>query len=296
MNLNKTLRIFNMNEIIIIILLALFSFSCSRTVTKEGGQPIVRVYDKFLYLDELKRIIPSGSSKSDSSSKASNYIDMWIKKQLLIKKAEQTLSEDQKDVDKQLEEYRTSLLIYKLKQKFIEQELDTVVNIKEMEDYYNTHIAEFKLTNNIVNALYIKILKSAPELNQVRYWSRSKNSGDSVQLSNYCKKNATKFDYFNNDWVNLNTLLREVPYQVIDQKEFLLSRINIDVQDSLYSYLLNIKSFKLKGEVTPLLFMKENIKSIILNKRKIMLIDELEKGIYQNALTQDKLEFINNKK
>ncbi len=258
-----------------------------------GDKVLAKVYDKYLYLEDIRTLVPAGTNAKDSAIKVNNYIDLWAKKQLLIIAAQENLTEEQQDFERKVEDYRSSLLIYMYKQKIIEQKLDTIVTNKDIETYYNTHQPEFKLTSNAVKCLYVKVLKSLPEVPKVKLWYRSSSKSDSLELEKFGKKYATKYSYFNNDWVSFGDILKEFHSNVQDQKEFLLSRTTIEAQDNEYYYFVNIKAYKLKGELTPLVFVKENIRSIILNKRKVMLIEELEKNIYQNALNKNKLEIIN---
>jgi hypothetical protein len=48
---------------------------------------IARVDETYLYRDELTGIVPAGTPKEDSTSRADAYINSWIRKQLLIRQA-----------------------------------------------------------------------------------------------------------------------------------------------------------------------------------------------------------------
>jgi hypothetical protein len=51
----------------------------------------------------------------------------------------------------------------------------------------------------------------------------------------------------------------------------------------MYVYLVRFKDFKIKESVSPLNFEKQRIRDIILNKRKIELINRMQEDIYTNA-------------
>jgi len=282
-----------MRKYILVFTISLLAISCFRSGSEE--RPLARVYDKYLYADEIRNLIPPGTSPKDSANKVNNYIDIWMKKQLMIKAAEDNLPDELKDFDKKIEDYRASLLMYTYRQKFIEQKLDTVITNKDLEDYYTTHETEFRLTSNSIKGIYIKVMKIVPEASRIRALYRTTSANDSVQLAGIAKKSATKFTNFGNDWVFFKDIIKELPITITDQKEFLSTKTYIEVQDSLFYYFVNIKSYKLKGDLAPLTFVKDNVKSIILNKRKVMMIEELEKNIYQNALNHDNLQFFNEK-
>ena len=54
-----------------------------------------------------------------------------------------------------------------------------------------------------------------------------------------------------------------------------------------YYYFLNAKEIAPEGTVSPLEIVKNDIQSIILNKRKIKLINELESSIYSDAQNRE---------
>ena len=89
---------------------------------------MARVFDKYLYKADVAGVIPNGSSKQDSITLAKNYIQNWIKQQVILHKAETNLDEEKKDVEKKLEEYRNSLITYIYEKELIRQKLDTVVS------------------------------------------------------------------------------------------------------------------------------------------------------------------------
>ena len=62
------------------------------------------------------------------------------------------------------------------------------------------------------------------------------------------------------------------------------------MQDSNFAYYVNIKEFKIKESISPLSFEKENIKKIVLNKRKLTLIEEMQNNLFKEALKKNDFE------
>jgi len=278
------------NTLIIICFFAFF-IQCEQPKIDEDKTLLVKVYDKFLYYEDLEGLIPEGSTKEDSSVKVSNYVDLWVKKQLMMKKAELYLTDSEKDVERQIEDYRSSLMIYRYKQKFIEQKLDSVISFEDIKDYFNVNKQEFPLKENAFAGIYVKLLKSVPDINRLRYLLRSRVEGDSVLLRSFCLENAIKYDDFNGGFVALSQVTRELPNSILDPAQFLRTNSIVEMEDEEYMYFLKIKQYRLVGEIAPLKFVEDDIRSILLNKRKLLLIDELEQNVYQNAILQGNLEF-----
>ncbi|MBU8891799.1 MAG: peptidyl-prolyl cis-trans isomerase [Bacteroidales bacterium] len=273
-------------SIFVLILL----ISCNNTTTENSEITLAKVHDKYLYESDIKSLFTNNVSKDDSVTIARNYINDWIKKQLMLQKAEINLTEESKDIEKQIEDYRSSLLIFKYKQELIKQKMDTIVTDEEIENYYKEYSANFVLNHNIVKALYLQISKEAPEIDKIKRWYKSSDSEDLSRLEDYCYQYATKFDDFDNAWIPFNNLLIEIPVNIDDQERYLRYNKYIEPEDDLFYYFVKINEYSLKSTVQPLEYARLKIKSIILNKRKFTFIDELENTIYNDALNHN--EFI----
>jgi hypothetical protein len=274
-----------MIRLIIILMIAGVSFSCNRREVIEE-KPLVRVFDKYLYPSNLNDIIPANVSPSDSSILVNDYIDKWIRKQLLVRRAEMNLTDEEKNVDKQLENYRTSLLIFKYEQSLIKQKLDTIIDMEEIEKYYSDNPANFLLNKNIVKAVYLKVPRNAPELWNLRRWYRSDTDENLKKLEAYAFQYAEDYDYFNDDWIDFSEIEKNLPVKIDRPQSFLKYRKYYEVKDSTYFYFLNLKDYRLLGSVAPLNYVIQDIRTIIMNKRKIQLVNRLESNIYNDALNR----------
>src|SRR4030042_5038683 len=151
-----------------ILLVSILVTSCRELENRKNEQPIARVQDKLLLPSEIQDIFPAGLSEQDSLMILRNFTEKWVKKQLILQKAELNLTEVQKDVSRQIEEYRSSLLIFKYEQSLIKQKLDKIIHPGEIENYYTENSSNFILDNIIVKALFIKLPYDAPNLDVFR--------------------------------------------------------------------------------------------------------------------------------
>jgi hypothetical protein len=55
-------------------------------------------------------------------------------------------------------------------------------------------------------------------------------------------------------------------------------------------YMLKFVDFKIKDDTSPLAFKRNDIRNIIVNKRKIMLVKKVRADIYTKALQNDEFE------
>lgn len=280
---------------LLISLVVHLSFGCDSSKKHDGKTPIARVYDKYLYKEDLAGVVPTGSSAEDSILKVKSFIDFWIKRQAMTKTAELNLPEEQKDVSEELENYRMDRLIFRYKQSFIEQNLDTVVSHKQILDFYQLHEKEFLLPQPAIQGVYIKILRTTPNISMIKSLYRSLRESDQKQIKEYCDDHTATYNNFNNEWVYFKDVYIDIPIQIDDQEQFLKSRNYIETQDSTNYYFLSIRNFRLKNAESPLIFVEGNIESMILKIRKDQILNSLENDIYNSMLDKNDIELFDNK-
>lgn len=242
------------------------------------------MFDATLYQADVKGIVPKGSSKQDSTQIVKSYIDSWIRNELVLNKANKNLNDESKDVEKQLADYKNSLVIYAYEKELVRQQLDTNVKDAEIEKYYNEHEGNFELKDNIIKVLYLKLAKNSPRLYTVRLLYKSSKPADRKLLEDYCHQYAVNYYLDDNSWLLFDDLLKEIPIKTYDKEQFLKNNRYVEIEDSTYLYFVNISGFKIKESTSPLSFEKDNIKSIIINKRKLKLIGDMEKKVYDEAV------------
>lgn len=265
-----------------ILIVSLIFNACKNGETAKE-KPVAKVLDKYLYLEEIKDIIPNNSTKEDSLLLSRSYINQWITKQLLLHNAELNLTAKEKDITKLVNDYRTSILIYRYKQKLLEQKLRIAINEYDIEEYYNKYKFNFTLNHNIVKALYIKLPKNAPGLDRLKKLYKSEKTNDLEELEDYCILNATKFDNFNEEWIQAETLFNRIPIEISNKEKYLKKISLIEVEDEEYIYFVKIKEYKLRNNIAPYEYVRDDIKEILKNKRKIEFESKLEKELNQDA-------------
>lgn len=252
-------------------------------------EPIARVFDKFLYADDVSPTLTSGLSSEDSSKVIAGYIQNWIKQQVLLKKAESNLTEEQKDKEKQVEDYRNSLIIYEYETLLITQKLDTVVSDEEIKKHYEENPKDFELKENIVKMNYVKLAKDVPDASKLWGWMNSNKEADREKLHEFCLLNAENYYLDDSTWLYLNDIAKEISLQY-DQSQFLKQQKFFSLQDEEYLYLIKIIDFRIKNSISPLEFERNKIKNIIINKRKVALLRDLELKMMKDAEINNNIE------
>ena len=113
--------------------LALCLTACNLFFVKD--EPVAKVGDRVLTMKELSGFVPDYLDATDSALWADDYVKKWIQRELLLLKAEGNLKADLKDVSKELEEYRNSLIVYRYKNELVKEKMDTTVSDATIQKY-----------------------------------------------------------------------------------------------------------------------------------------------------------------
>lgn len=256
----------------------------------ETSEPVAKVGTQVLTLSELSANIPDYLDDTDSVLWADDYIKKWIQRELLLLKAEQNLKPELKDVRKELEEYRNSLLVYRYKNELMKQKMDTTVKESVILKYFNDHRESFILNRNIVRAIYIKVPIEVSSPETLKEWCASPEKAEQDKLNEYCMTYAKAYDRFNDQWVAADMVLKNTPVEITNQGKFLEKNAFIESNDKVYFYLVYIRDYRLEGEVSPVEYVQNDIRNLILSKQKIEFLKQIEKDIYKEGLDKNKVK------
>lgn len=270
-----------------ITVIAIFIFLSSCRQVKNTELPIAQVFESTLYRNEISEFIPQGTSQEDSLLMAQSYIRNWVTQKLLLHKAIENLSGEEAGIRKQVEDYRTSLLIHNYKQKLIAQRLMEDIREEDIEKYYDQHENNFVLATPIVKAVFFILPKTAPNLKEVKKWFKSEKAADQESLEDYCLTNARKYDKFQNKWIEAKYLLNLIPGEFNSLEHDILNKTDIEKEDEENYYFLKIKEMKKDQTIAPLEYVREEIILILKNKKKLQFESELEKQINQEGIRKN---------
>jgi hypothetical protein len=258
--------------------------SCEYLVVQEKKETVSQIVaivntDK-LFREDLKDVLPRNISKEDSLILVKSFIQDWAVEKLLLKGAanNSTLASFE-NINKLVQDYKESLLINNYKEELIKQQLDTVISEAEVEQYYLVNNENFKLNEVLVKSKYLYFNHSINDQKEIIKLFKSDKIEDAEELER--QQLSFKIYQLNDSiWTDLDKVLLKLPFS----KENLLKKSNfIQKKDSLGLYLVAIKEVLNRNDVAPLSYIKSTIKEMILHKRKIELIREIEKIIVKDA-------------
>lgn len=251
--------------------------------------PVARVSSTFLYRDELTGIVAAGTDKDDSTVRVEAYVTSWIRKQLLINEAARKIDIDEAAVERKILDYRFSLIAYEYQSFFVKQNLDTAFSNEQIEKYYKDNIDNFILKQNIVQATFIKVPKTAPRTNKIKPLIFSDK--EMKELKSYCLSFSAAYHLSDSTWMVFDELVKNSPLAEIPNKiQFLKAYTYYETSDDSYLYFLKVGKYRISDNISPLEFVKDDIRNIILNKRKVELAKKLEDDVYNNAVNENEFE------
>lgn len=248
---------------------------------------VAKVGRKELKISEIVDAMPSNVSGDDSVSFVKLYVDRWLVRQLKVEEADDLFSGSEEDIDRMVEEYRQSLLMRKVDQYYVEQQMSGDFTEKDIADYYNTHKSDFILERTLVKGRVLRFNASYRQgktlMTQMREAATSQRAAKT--LSEICEKNGFELVDKRSEWIGFADFLTYLPTAQSQNNEPLLDKTGIQQMDAGgMRYYFDFTSVCRKGNVAPLEVVSENIRRILITQRRSEIIKAHEEQIVSAAM------------
>ena len=265
--------------------------SCKRTQQTDDADVLVRVKDRTLKRSEVVSLIPRGTSSADSLLLAESFVKKWVKDALVYEVAQRNLGDEKEEVDKLVEEYRHSLVRYRYQERLIKEKLSADIRESDKLNYYEENQKKFTLDKALIKGLFLKIPVDAPGLSEVKGWYKSTSEASLEKIEKYSVQNATIYDYFYDKWVDFDEVMDNIPVHVSNPNAYLKANKFVEVADSSYCYLLNIKEYLPEGSVAPYDYASSQITEMLINQRKVDFLKTFEEELYKDGIRGGDVKF-----
>ena len=255
---------------------------------------IARVNDSYLFYDDIKGLVSEETSKEDSILLVQNYINRWATQQLFMDGAMLNLNESQQEsFNKLVNQYKNDLYTKAYVEAIVKRNIDTTVTDVEAKAYYEENREAFRLNEELLQFRYIHIDENMIDFNNIEKKFKRFNEVDkrnldsiSIQFKSYSLNDSI--------WIKAAQVIDKIPVITSENKNQLLKKSNfIQLKDSLGVYLMQINDVLMRTEIAPLEYVKPTIDQIVINKRKLELIKDLEKDITKDAIKNNQFEIYN---
>ena len=218
----------------------------------------------------------------DSIADKNEFVDQWIENEVFKAEMKELYPEEWKLIQLRASNYSGDLAKFYLEENELKKQLDTIVSMNEITEYYNSRKDEFVLHDYIVKAMYLKIPKGIDfKAKNIQQKYLLKNDKDIIEVNSYAKLYAVNFYYNDSAWVYFNELTKDIPLTKYNTDNIVLNRTKTYFSDDDYTYFLNIIDFNLKDEAPPVDFLQNEIKSIIVANRLQILKEKNESKLIQ---------------
>lgn len=252
---------------------------------------LVMVGDSAICIHDVANRIPHGIDEADSAAMARAIIDGWIERMLLTDIATDNV-EDLEEIDRMVEDYRKKLLIATYKRNLRESHI-AEIDKKRVDEYYKSNQDDLKLEMPVIKGLYLKLPSDADRLSDVRRWMQTATPDAINALERYGLKEAIEYSFFQQKWIDWTTIARQIPYNFGDPDEFVAKHQDLVTSHRGITYLLHITEWLPTGSEMP----REIADPLIRERLETLHGEALEKemmgNIYQQALKEGKLKYVN---
>jgi hypothetical protein len=245
------------------------------------------VNDKYLYPEDMNLSFPEGLSKEDSLLYRNNYIKIWATKELLLEKARINIEDTDGEIAALVKNYEKELLIDRYKKAVLQQELDTVITEQDMDDYYEANKNVYKLNEDLIQLKYIHFSNELSDKKDLIKLFKSDKAEDQEVLIG---RELEFFSYSFNDSIWLSSIEVEKKLTFLREEGELKKNQYIQKEDSLGVYLLAVRDILQRNQVAPKSYVIPTIKQMILHKRKLELMNNIEKTIMIDAIKKKQFE------
>jgi len=272
----------------ILVLSILFLYSCKDgfNFNRDTKDPIIaRVGERNLFKSQIAELIHSGTSSTDSAAIVDGFIENWIRENLMILEAEKNVAADI-NLNKLVDDYRSSLLVYNFEKRLVDQMLDTIISMDEKNDYYESFKNQYLLSHPIFKCIIAKVSAKASGLKDIKSALVKSDLTESIFL---IKEKAVYHHLDIERWMTIEDLESLLPLGMIEISELSGGKI-FQKKEKDYEYFVKIVTYYDEKRIPPFDFIEGKIIKTILSERKIELLKKYRQDLYDQGVSDQKFE------
>ncbi len=274
---------------IFIGLVALASVACVSNGTAEPDV-LAELGNKKLLVEDIAHHLPKAGemNAADSTSLVNRLVRQWAENELLVEAAEFNLQAELADFTELVKQYRNDLLKHAYIDGYVGQHLDTTITSDQIQEYYDQNLSNFELKESIVQAFYAAAPLKAQKTQEAKRWFLSERYQD--KYLDWAEVFVTKqSNYGDSAWVPMMDFLEEIPLESNNPYNYLNRRKRFTCEDTAMVYFVQVNALRIKDSYSPLPYVEERIKKVLLNKRRLTLIEQIEENIIKHAIEEGAL-------
>lgn len=265
---------------------------CSKPTDKveadgEKKKVVAKLFDKEVYASDIHDVMSAAKGRKDSAQYVRSYLDKIALEKALLHKALGSGLVDMSDIEAKTSEFRNTLINLRYEKEYVKKNLDTILTKQQLKEYYERNKVSFVLNHEILRAYYVVVPASVPRLEKLKEIMASDKPHDFEELKSLCLRYASTFSIDHSLWITVPPALKgngAALHSAAGSKHIL----SVEKED--YLYLVRVFDYKFANQQSPVEYVEENIKQILLNKRKIELLGKLSVEALDDARQNNKIE------
>ncbi|MBQ9752160.1 MAG: hypothetical protein IJV81_04965 [Paludibacteraceae bacterium] len=272
-----------MKKYIILTTLVCVLYGCSLFEQKRHSGVVAEYKGKTLTYEEVQRQT-IGMSTEDSARVAEQYIYQWAINLLEYDVAKDKLN---KDIERMVEDYRRSLYIHEYEQYLIAQRMSKEVEDTIIKEFYDLHSHHFVLREAIVKGVLLVVPNGAPNMDLLRKNIQHPEEEENIEwIEKFAYQYAAGYELFLDDWKTVSQIILRMPFEKDDLNKQLKATRQIELQDSINTYLLQVTDLYQANQPMPIEYARPEIEKIMLAQRQVNFIQQERIGLYEKAIKE----------
>ena len=252
----------------------------------------IAVYNGKTITQEQISKITAGLNPQDSARIAQQYIRQWATNLIEYDEAK---DQTNKHIEQLVDDYRRSLYLHEYETRLIAQRMPRIIEDTLIQTFYQTHQQHLVLSETILQGLLLVVPNQAPKLDELRKKIQHPEIEENIEwLEKFAYQYAVGYELFTDDWKTTSELFVLMPLEQNNLDKQLKNKRQIEVQDSINTYLLQVTDLYMKGDEKPITYARKEIEEILLRQRQVEFLQQERNKLYENAIETGKLKLYEN--
>ena len=293
-------------EIIAVFMVCILLTGCNMLGRRhrEAGA-VVALDDRYIYQSEMDSLT-MGMSSEDSILVTQQYIRQWAQEGLLYRASQSAEHKVQNpdyraqsaEIERLAEEYKQALYVQAYERYLVEHRMPKTIADTTIQQLYDQWSDRFLLKESIAKGLLLVVPNDAPNIAKLRKWVLKvkdgglDESGEALDfIEKYAYQNASGYELFLDRWLTTSELLAHLPSEREELEKQLRQKDEIEISDSLNTYIIRVTDKMLLGSPMPLEYARPEIERIVLSRRQTEFLQKERERLYNEAIQEKKIIF-----
>ena len=274
------------SRIIVLSLCLLMVCSCAHVRKGRAKDVVAECCGKILTIGEIDQLT-YGFTGEDSARMAEEYIRNWAIELLMYDNAHRATN---RQIEELVADYRRSLYMHEYEQLLVAQRMPQMIEDSLVLAFYETHKSQLSLREMILKGALVVIPNGAPNVADLKQNLQHLDDPESLEwIEKYVYQYGVGYELFVEDWKMQEEVLDCIPLEKEELAKLLRKNRQVEVQDSINTYLLEVMDYHLAGSVMPLEYARKDIEKNILGARRVDFLKDARNELYDKSLKNGKL-------